>query len=137
MSDKRLSAFGKNIELGDVIKRIDKPETRGVVVRIASLYKDRLLAEQENDVGVQLSQGCLRITNQFDKWEHIPKSEQKMEERFESWKATPVDFDNEEDFFVWSVMKLCDEISDDDYPLYNIDAMSLLSRQIAKLKGEA
>ena len=137
MSDiqKRISANGRQLNIGDVVCKHENPTVRGVVVRTVENRNLLTLAEHDSDIGVQTSAGCTIITSNYSSWEHISKSDQTVSERFISWQVTPSD-QSEEDFFVSSIMSVCDDVDDDVWPISYVDAMKVLSNQLARLKSE-
>lgn len=72
---------------GSVLRSIEPDDDgRGVVTAVIKKGDWGYGAERIGDLRIWEGDGCHRITNQYSKWEHIPKGEQTYLERFKSWE---------------------------------------------------
>lgn len=76
------------IRVGSVLKCVEDG-TRGVVQEIAIDGKVFDTPTCEGDLKIKLKPGHHRITNRYDKWEHIPHENQTYLEKYTSWLFKP------------------------------------------------
>lgn len=76
---KQLARF----RVGDVVCRVERPEDRGVIVRIWR-EGDRcfsVMPVRVGDLEIRTRSGCSTVSNRYSDWQHIPRNEQTLEER--------------------------------------------------------
>lgn len=131
------------IQLGSVIQRIDDPDSRGVVTRIALPGMIGMAMECLGDVHVRTGPGTSRVTNKYDQWRHIPHDEQTYEERYYSWLYGEFWHDEysqlskDEQFAMSGVIALLPENAIDwtyEYPNSIDDVLKYLMKHLMELK---
>jgi len=79
---------GEPIYAGSVLRKIDS-DTTGVVMRIIKEGDYTSMFSCIGDMEIHISPGITRVSNQYDKWIHVPKSEQTFYQRYLSWYQKP------------------------------------------------
>ena len=89
------TAKGVSIREGDVLKRVDE-DIVGVVLSIRMKGDRGTVFECVGDIILDITPGWTRrVTNQYDKWEHVPHDEQTYRQRRKAWSASYYDHDED------------------------------------------
>jgi hypothetical protein len=92
-----VSASGKPIQIGDILRHEDG-RSQGVVTWIG--FPDAKLGAfgapalaRIGDIEVKESDGTSRISNQYEKWSHVPRGETTYWQRLKSWVVRPFHYE--------------------------------------------
>ena len=110
-----VDADGVPIREGSVLREINDGD-QGVCTRVVRKGDLNVpLMSQIGDIVICKDRGCHRITNRYNQWRHVPRSEQTYEQRLHAWKYQKYDHDadrkisRDEGFAIDGIMSLLPE----------------------------
>jgi len=88
---------GNAIHAGNVLQSLERPNERGVVMRILKEGDRGYSACHIGDMEIKIGPGTTCFSTRYNQWKIIPHNEQTYEERYDAWFYSEVEPDYDEE----------------------------------------